>query len=103
LTIEHRGAITAKEKDHFEQWIFGCDICQDVCPWNEKFSRPSTEPRFAPHVGNAAPSLTEWSAMTPEEFGIRFSASPVRRAKWEGLMRNIRIVLEGNGIVQKSV
>lgn len=97
LTIEHRGDISGDVRNQFEQWIFGCDICQDVCPWNEKFARPSDEPRFLPRAEHKAPPLQTWSTMTPEEFKARFAGSPVRRAKWEGLMRNIRIVQEENG------
>ncbi len=55
LTIEHRGEISGKEKENFKNWIFGCDICQDVCPWNQKFAQPSGESRLGPHPGNEAP------------------------------------------------
>lgn len=88
-TIEHRGEIPEDLSLHFDGWIFGCDICQDVCPWN-KFARVSDEPAFAPRPGNLCPPAERWSAMTPEEFRREFSGSPILRAKVEGLARNIR-------------
>ena len=97
LTIEHRGEIPERAPRNFDGWIFGCDICQDVCPWNQKFGRPTTDRRFFPKEGQEAPSLREWARMTADEFPGRFAGSPIKRARWEGLMRNIRIVLEGNG------
>ena len=97
LTIEHRGELPDNAPRDFAQWIYGCDICQDVCPWNQKFAQPSTEKRFLPRAGNEAPMLREWAQMSREAFQTRFRGSPIRRTKWEGLMRNIRIVLEAVG------
>jgi epoxyqueuosine reductase len=94
LTIEHRGPFDGTVHGRFENWIFGCDICQDVCPWNRKFATDTDDARFAPHPGNAAPDLAAWARMGREEFNARFAASPVRRARWEGLLRNVRFVLE---------
>ncbi len=91
LTIEHRGEVPAPPP--YAGWIFGCDICQDVCPWNTRFASPSHEPGFEPREGNLAPRLEKWQEMSEEEFRDNFAGSPVRRAKWEGLMRNIRIVI----------
>jgi epoxyqueuosine reductase len=95
LTIEHRGEITGPITSQFDGWIYGCDVCQDVCPWNMKFARPSPEAGFQPREGQAAPRLTSWAAMTAEEFAARFAGSPIRRAKFAGLLRNISIVLRG--------
>jgi epoxyqueuosine reductase len=93
LTIEHRAAISGPVADQFEGWIYGCDICQDVCPWNVKFARPTTEPGFQPRAGQVAPSLASWAEMTAGEFAERFAGSPIRRTKHAGLIRNIEIVL----------
>ncbi len=95
LTIEHRGPIEGEVRKHFEGWIYGCDICQDVCPWNEKFSIETAEPRFAPRDGSQSPRLEEWSHFSQEEFSARFKGSPIKRTKREGIVRNAEIVLEG--------
>jgi epoxyqueuosine reductase len=92
LTIEHRGTIDAELLPQFDGWIFGCDVCQDVCPWNLKFARPTGEPGFRPREGFVNPPLTEWEGMTAEEFDETFRKSPVRRTKHAGLQRNIAIV-----------
>lgn len=94
LTIEHRGSISGDITDRFENWIYGCDICQDVCPWNHRFSTETQEPRFQPRQWNVAPKLDEWEKMTREEFSNNFKGSPVKRTKHDGLMRNVRTVLE---------
>jgi epoxyqueuosine reductase len=95
LTIEHRGPIPDQLAARFENWIFGCDICQDVCPWNHRFSTATAEPGFLPRPGNEAPVLQDWRGITEEEFASRFRGSPVRRSRWTGLLRNIRAVVGG--------
>jgi len=100
LTIEHRGRVEEESAKQFDGWIYGCDVCQDVCPWNDKFAVPTEEPRFAPRDGEVDPPLELWKEMTREEFSARFRGSPVKRAKWEGLLRNIGIVLRGEGNVR---
>jgi len=97
LTIEHRGDITGDITSRFDRWIFGCDVCQDVCPWNSRFALPSTEPQFLPRPGHEAPSLEEWAEIPGEEFEERFRGSPIRRAKAEGVRRNVRIALGRGG------
>lgn len=92
LTIEHRTEITGEITKQFDGWIYGCDICQDVCPWNQKFSQPTSEQAFLPREDRAEPHLEQWSRMSREEFAERFRESPIKRTKWEGLMRNIGIV-----------
>jgi epoxyqueuosine reductase len=95
LTIEHRGEVAGALQPMFEGWIYGCDICQDVCPWNHKFAAESPEPGFQPREENLAPDLQAWSAMSQEQFADTFRGSPIKRAKREGLERNVRIVLAG--------
>ena len=99
LTIEHRGEVAEELGEHFERWIYGCDICQDVCPWNEKFSQPTAEKEFHPREYTLAPNLTEWSSMTQKEFSSKFSKSPVKRTKHAGLMRNVKLALRRSGAV----
>ncbi len=89
LTIEHRGEITGEVTGQFENWIYGCDICQDVCPWNHKFSTETGEKGFQSREWNVAPVLDEWKEMTQEEFSQKFKGSPIKRTKLSGLKRNI--------------
>jgi epoxyqueuosine reductase len=98
LTIEHRGPIARELRSRMEDWIFGCDICQDVCPWNKKFARPSADRSYAPRAGNLAPRLSELARLDREEFAERFRGSNVRRAGWVGFLRNVMIAL-GNAPV----
>lgn len=97
LTIEHRGEITGEIAGQLEGWIYGCDICQDVCPWNFKFSAASAEEGFSPRPWNVAPDLATWREMTQEEFSTKFKGSAMKRTKREGLVRNINAVLEHSG------
>jgi epoxyqueuosine reductase len=78
---------------NLDGWLYGCDICQDVCPWN-RFEQPTTETRFEPRAGNVSPELSEILALTPETYAERFRRSPVKRAKLAGLQRNARTLLE---------
>jgi epoxyqueuosine reductase len=96
LTIEHRGPIEAQYADQLDGWIYGCDICQDVCPWNEKFSTPTSDPGFEPRDWNRAPMLGEWEEMNEEEFRFRFKGSAMKRTKREGLQRNVKAALTGH-------
>ncbi len=93
LTIEHKGEMPGELTPKFERWIYGCDICQDVCPWN-KFQRETAEPSFQPRVNTLEPKLADLAELTKEEFKDRFRKSPIKRTKWEGLMRNVRAVRE---------
>ena len=72
--------------------IFGCDDCQDVCPWN-RFATPSTEKDFYPDPGNHVPVLRDLMEMTESEFKERFRHSPVRRARYAGFLRNVAVAL----------
>lgn len=96
LTIELKDAlIPAEFHQKMEGWLFGCDICQDVCPWN-RFSKENTEPAFTPIPEILDLSLKEWEAMTEETFNITFKNSPLKRAKWKGIQRNIKAVKPGS-------
>jgi epoxyqueuosine reductase len=89
LTIELKDEIIPKEfSQQMEGWMFGCDICQDVCPWN-RFSKPHKEEKFNPH-----PNLkdAEWTELTDEIFRELFKMSPIKRTKLAGLERNINFV-----------
>ena len=93
-TIEHRGPDFPDDlARQFGSWIFGCDICQDVCPWN-KFKRPTDEPRFLPREGVADTELREWAELDLGAFRARFRGSPVKRTKFEGFQRNVRNALK---------
>jgi epoxyqueuosine reductase len=79
-------------KTNLENWVFGCDICQDVCPWS-RFSKETTEERFTPRTGIVAPELAELAELSQEEFSTRFRKNPVKRTKLAGLRRNALAVL----------
>jgi epoxyqueuosine reductase len=88
LTIELREAIPEAFKGKMDNWMFGCDVCQDVCPWN-RFSKPHQEPAFDPHPDLLGMRKQDWEEITQEVFNQVFQHSAVKRTKWEGLTRNI--------------
>ena len=88
FTIELKDNIPQEMKGKFEDWAFGCDICQDVCPWN-KFSKPHNEPLFNPNPGLLEMSKKDWEEITEETFKIVFNNSAVKRTKLQGIQRNI--------------
>ena len=88
LTIELKEAIPEEFQAKMEQWVFGCDVCQSVCPWN-RFATPHTEPKLDPHPDLLDLTQKDWEEMTEEVFGKLFQKSAVKRAKYEGLQRNI--------------
>lgn len=94
LTIENRGEIPEQLKPKLANWVYGCDICQDVCPWN-RFQQPTDEIAFRPREENIDPDLQALSEIAEEEFSRRFRRSPVKRTKRAGLVRNAKAVLEG--------
>jgi epoxyqueuosine reductase len=87
-TIELREEIPQEAGDEFDNWIFGCDICQDVCPWN-RFARPHSEPRLDPSEPLKEIIRQDWKDITQETFEAVFGRSALKRAGFEGLMRNI--------------
>jgi len=88
LTIELREQIPEDFKGTYEDWIFGCDICQEVCPWN-RFSTPHQEPRFHPHSMLNAMDRSHWEEFTQDIFTTVFKKSAVKRTGFNGLKRNI--------------
>lgn len=93
LTIETKGDIPEELREGVGHHVFGCDICQDVCPWNRK-ATPIDDPAFLPREGLVHPSLDEFVAMDEESFRQRFRKSPVKRRKREGFQWNVRVALE---------
>lgn len=92
FTIELKDELLpAGMKEKFEDWIFGCDICQDVCPWN-RFSKPTHEASFEPIPEILNLSSKEWECMSEENFRKIFKHSPIKRTKWKGIMRNLKFV-----------
>ena len=92
LTIEHRGEIPADKRSELDNWIYGCDVCQEVCPWNIKFSQLTKKESFQPRerIQNKK-SIKDWD-IDKKEFNQIFKNSAVKRTKYEGLMRNIDLV-----------
>ena len=87
-TIELKNEIPSYFHQKMEDWMFGCDICQDVCPWN-RFAKPHNEPLFEPNEKILNNSKNEWKELTQELFNEIFKKSAVKRTKYAGLMRNI--------------
>lgn len=96
LTIEKRGSIPEDLRAGIGQQVFGCDICQDVCPWNRKVPH-SQAPEFAPRDGLVNPALAWLAEMSAEEFREVFRGSPIRRTKHAGLRRNVAIAMGNSG------
>ncbi|MBO1048234.1 MAG: tRNA epoxyqueuosine(34) reductase QueG [Dolichospermum sp. DEX182a] len=94
-TIENRAEeLPANIAPHLQGWIAGCDICQDVCPWNQRFAQATDVTDFQPYPGNLAPKLVELAQISNEEWDKRFTASALRRIKPEMLRRNARANLD---------
>lgn len=92
LTIELKDALIPEQlSNNFNNWMFGCDICQDVCPWN-RFSKPHQEPLFTPIAEILNLSQKEWEEMSEEQFNKTFKNSPLKRSKWKGIQRNLKAI-----------
>jgi epoxyqueuosine reductase len=102
LTIELKGAIPRELRQGIGNRVFGCDICQEVCPWNQRFAVPSEEPGYVAGPNTDGPDLLELMALSEEEFASRFSGSPIKRAKRRGFLRNVAVAL-GNWGSQEAV
>ncbi len=93
-TIELRDAeIPSQVGENLEGWLYGCDICQDVCPWN-RFEQVTDESRFQPREGNVNAALSEIAGLTVDTYAARYRGSAMKRAKLSGLLRNARALLE---------
>lgn len=93
FTIELKDNLPQEMKGQFNDWVFGCDVCQEVCPWN-RFAKPHQEPLFEPKAELLQFSKRDWQELTKETFNKVFKNSAVKRTKFEGLMRNIDFVKE---------
>jgi epoxyqueuosine reductase len=91
FTIELKENIPSEFKGKFDDWMFGCDICQDVCPWN-RFSKSHNEPLFNPHSELLDMTKKDWEEITEDTFKKVFQKSAVKRTKFSGLERNIRFL-----------
>jgi epoxyqueuosine reductase len=93
LTIEHRGPIPEEHRAGMGNWVFGCDVCQEVCPWNENPVQGDVE--F--ETGGDAPALAELMRLSREEFQHRYAGTPLRRTGWRRLLRNVAVALGNSG------
>ncbi|WP_380750526.1 tRNA epoxyqueuosine(34) reductase QueG [Salinimicrobium flavum] len=91
FTIELKDQLPEDMKGKFDDWMFGCDTCQDVCPWN-RFSSPHNEPLFNSHPGLLSMSKKDWEEITEDTFRKVFKKSAVKRTKYSGLTRNIKFL-----------
>jgi epoxyqueuosine reductase len=96
LTIEVKGALPEERRPDLGRHVFGCDICQDVCPWNRR-RRQRGGPAFAPRAGLEAPDLGDLASLDDAAFRERFRRSPVKRARRRGLLRNVAVALGNSG------
>lgn len=95
-TIELKNEIPEHFKGNMEDWMFGCDICQDVCPWN-RFAKPHHQEKFKPHHLLKELHKSDWKELSQELFSEVFRKSPIKRTKFAGLKRNIKFLTESSG------
>jgi epoxyqueuosine reductase len=102
LTIEKRGEVPIEFRDAIGHHVFGCDICQDVCPWNNKTGNapPTAAPEFQPQPRLVHPELQWLAEMTEEDFRQAFRGSPVKRTKYSGIKRNVAVAMGNSGRVE---
>jgi epoxyqueuosine reductase len=93
LTIELKEAIPSSFGGKMDNWVFGCDVCNDVCPWN-RFAKQHQEPSFLPLNTINEWTKADWDALSEESFTTLFKHSPIKRSKWNGLQRNLRHILK---------
>jgi epoxyqueuosine reductase len=92
LTIEHRGPFSDDQRRDVGEWVFGCDVCQDVCPWNVSFARATADAELAPRADVAAPDLRALLDMDEQEFARRYGDTPFARPGLAGMRRNAAAV-----------
>ena len=102
LTIEEKGSLPKNLRSQIGNWVFGCDVCQQVCPWNQRFAtaplgQRMVRPRFMARPGRAAPFLKDEMALTPQAFNRKFKGSPVKRTKRRGYLRNVAVAIGNAG------
>jgi epoxyqueuosine reductase len=98
FTIELKDALIPNAMEgRFDNWMFGCDVCQDVCPWN-RFSKPTKENHFSPIPAVLNFSSNDWEELTEESFKAIFKNSAIRRTKYSGIKRNLQFVKYGSGL-----
>jgi epoxyqueuosine reductase len=102
LTIELKGPIPPGLRPQMGRWIFGCDICQQVCPWNLRFAKPGDETAFASRANVPHPDLVGELSLSAQDFNRKFRDSPVKRAKRRGYLRNLCVAL-GNSKLHSAV
>jgi epoxyqueuosine reductase len=93
LTIENKGPIPETLRPKMDDWVFGCDICQVVCPWNQRFAQPQGAAALEPHPDIPRPILRNELRLSPQDFNRKFKRSPILRAKRRGYLRNISVAL----------
>ncbi len=96
LTIENKKEIPIDLRSKMGKWVFGCDICQQVCPWN-RFATPEHDPAFNARPGMPNPDLAAEMTLSAEEFNRRFKDSPIKRSKRQGYLRNVAVALGNSG------
>lgn len=94
LTIEHKGKIPSELSEKNNNWIFGCDICQEVCPWNQKYAKLTNVDEFIPRKQDQSFSLSSLMKMTKAQFNEKFKNSPIKRSGYDRFKRNVQTVLE---------
>ena len=94
LTIEQRGNIPAEARHAMQHCFYGCDRCAEACPWNRRFAQPTTIAQLQPRQALLDMTPAQWAELTPEQYRALFRKSAVKRAKFEGVKRNIAAALE---------
>jgi epoxyqueuosine reductase len=97
LTIELKGSIPSELRPQLGNWIFGCDICQQVCPWNQRFAQTQGDSAFSARPQVPQPDLLQELSLSAAEFNDKFQGSAIKRAKRRGYLRNVAVAL-GNMI-----